>query len=94
MPGYAVAWTSFSELERQTVTYDTTHRLSASRLITGSTTHALVQYSYDTAGRTQCVAQRMNPATFASPPSSACTPCCMAPPETLPRRGSLALTSL
>jgi len=74
MPGYAVAWTSFSELERQTVTYDTTHRLSASRLITGSTTHALVQYSYDTAGRTQCVAQRMNPATFASPPSSACTP--------------------
>ncbi|MBO6764517.1 RHS repeat-associated core domain-containing protein [Maricaulis sp.] len=73
MPGYGSAWTSFSEIERQTVTYDTSHRLSASRLMTGSTTHALVQYSYDNAGRTDCVVQRMNPATYASPPSSACT---------------------
>jgi RHS repeat-associated protein len=66
-------WAGFSLIDRQTVTYDSAGRMTQARLIEGSTTHALMQYSYDSAGRVDCVAQRMNPSTFASPPSSACT---------------------
>jgi len=33
---------------------------------------SLVQYSYDAAGRLECTAQRMNPATYGSLPASAC----------------------
>ena len=39
----------------------------------GSITYAVTQTSYDAMGRTDCVAQRMNPAIFASLPASACT---------------------
>ena len=37
------------------------------------TIRAVTQYSYDSAGRLDCTAIRMNPADFASPPASACT---------------------
>ena len=40
----------------------------------GSTRLAISQTSYDSLGRTQCIAQRMNPAVFNSLPSSACMP--------------------
>ncbi|WP_338426903.1 RHS repeat domain-containing protein [Sphingopyxis kveilinensis] len=33
----------------------------------------LVQYSYDSVGRLECVAQRMNPAVYGTLPASACT---------------------
>lgn len=33
----------------------------------------LIQYSYDSVGRIECTAQRMNPAAFGSLPSSACS---------------------
>jgi hypothetical protein len=32
-----------------------------------------VQYAYDAENKLECIAVRMNPAVFASPPSSACT---------------------
>lgn len=39
----------------------------------GGTTYALTHYSYDTLGRIDCTAQRLNPATYGSLPASACT---------------------
>jgi hypothetical protein len=42
-------------------------------VVSGGTTHALNQVSYDAAGRVQCSAQRMNPTYFSSLPSEACT---------------------
>jgi YD repeat-containing protein len=41
--------------------------------VSGSTTYALTQTSYDADGRVQCVAQRMNPSAWSSLPSDACT---------------------
>ena len=41
--------------------------------VSGGTTYALTQTSYDALGRVDCVAQRMNSAEFASLPASACT---------------------
>tara|TARA_B100000508_G_scaffold60333_1_gene47217 strand:- start:251843 stop:256078 length:4236 start_codon:yes stop_codon:yes gene_type:complete len=68
------AWNNFARRDYQLVTYDNNHRVTHSRLIDGTgVTQALIQYSYDSAGRLDCTAQRINPSTFASPPSSACT---------------------
>jgi RHS repeat-associated protein len=39
-----------------------------------SVARIVTQYSYDINGRLECTAVRMNPATFASLPASACTP--------------------
>ncbi|MFY0400997.1 MULTISPECIES: RHS repeat-associated core domain-containing protein, partial [Brevundimonas] len=66
-------WAAFASLQKSAVTYDAYGRPTHQRQQSGSTTHALVQTSYDAAGRVDCVATRMNPATFASPPASACT---------------------
>jgi RHS repeat-associated protein len=38
------------------------------------TPYAVTQFSYDVVGRLQCTAVRLNPAVFASLPTSACTP--------------------
>ena len=65
-------WANFTSLEAVEVERDAARRPVATRLTAGGATHALTQTSYDEAGRTDCVAVRMNPATFASPPSSAC----------------------
>ena len=37
-----------------------------------ATTFSVTEYGYDTLGRLQCIAVRMNPATFADPPGDAC----------------------
>ena len=70
------AWASFTPLQRQVTTYDVLNRPVQSRAQGAGTspTYALSQVTYDTSGRVQCQAVRMNPATFASPPTSACTP--------------------
>ncbi|HYI64220.1 MAG TPA: RHS repeat-associated core domain-containing protein [Allosphingosinicella sp.] len=66
-------WTNFASLEELQVDYDSNDRSTVSRLVSGSTTFALTQASYDGLGRIQCIAQRMNPSEFASLPSDACT---------------------
>jgi RHS repeat-associated protein len=66
-------WNAFSPLEEVQADYDSHHRPVVRRVVSGGTAHALTQASYDSMGRLQCVAQRMNPAEFASLPSDACT---------------------
>lgn len=66
-------WAAFAPLQKTATAYDTYGRPTHQRQQSGSTTHTLVQTSYDAAGRVDCVTTRMNPATFASPPASACT---------------------
>ncbi|MGX1747161.1 RHS repeat domain-containing protein, partial [Brevundimonas sp. NPDC055320] len=63
-------WAAFAPLQKTTTTYDNYGRPTHQRLQSGSTTHALVQTSYDAAGRADCVTTRMNPAIFASPPAA------------------------
>lgn len=58
---------------RTDMTYDSRGRLATERTISGSTIVALNQYSYDIRDRVLCRAERMNPATYGSLPSSACT---------------------
>ncbi|MEA3015888.1 MAG: hypothetical protein QOI38_610 [Sphingomonadales bacterium] len=66
-------WANFASLEAVETDYDAARRPVASRLTSGGATQALTQTSFDLAGRPECTAVRMNPAEFASPPSSACT---------------------
>lgn len=68
------AWTGFTIQSRVEIQYDGMGRKTAEILrgsdnvITGVT-----QYSYDSVGRLQCTAVRMNPAVWATLPASACT---------------------
>ncbi|WP_162806480.1 RHS repeat-associated core domain-containing protein [Sphingosinicella terrae] len=66
-------WNAFASLEEVQQTYDASARPTVQRLVSGGTTYALTQTSYDAFGRVQCVAQRMNSAVFGSLPTSACT---------------------
>lgn len=67
-------WTTgFTSLEAVEQDYDSHSRPIVSRLVSGTTTYALTQTSYDGFGRLSCVAQRMNPSEFAGLPSDACT---------------------
>lgn len=66
-------WAGFANLEEVQIDYDGNDRPTVQRAVSGSTTYALTQTSYDALGRSQCVAQRMNPSEFASLPSDACT---------------------
>lgn len=66
-------WANFSALETLNVAYDAAGRRIRQSFVTGGTTHAVKQYSYDSGSRLDCVAVRMNPAEFGSLPSSACT---------------------
>ena len=53
--------------------YDGDGRKLKDTLTASGTSHAVTQYSYDVVGRMTCVAQRLNPATWAALPASACT---------------------
>lgn len=66
-------WANFSALERLDVIYDGAGRRTQQRFVAGGSTHAVTQYSYDTAARLECVTVRMNPSEFNSLPASACT---------------------
>lgn len=66
-------WASMNVLEEVEQDYDSSHRPTVRRLESGGTAYALTQTNYDSLGRVRCVAQRMNPAEFASLPSDACT---------------------
>lgn len=67
-------WAAFAALQTVETAYDALDRKTRV-WVYGATggVQTLTQYSYDLAGRLECTAVRMNPAAFASPPSSACT---------------------
>lgn len=52
---------------------DGSARVVRGTVTAGGSIQAVSQQSYDAAGRLDCVAQRMNPAAFATLPSNACT---------------------
>lgn len=66
-------WAAFASAQQLTITYGTNGRKSKEVLTASSTTYRVTQYSYDSVGRLECVAVRMNPSTWSSLPSSACT---------------------
>jgi RHS repeat-associated protein len=66
-------WAAFSSLQEVDTGYDSNFRPVTQSLVSGGTTYALTQVSYDAVGGTQCSAQRMNPTYFGSLPSDACT---------------------
>jgi RHS repeat-associated protein len=74
-PGYTDPdWAGFNPLVRTAATYDGLGRPSTSSQQTGAgATVGMQQVSYDAAGRVDCTAVRMNPATYGALPSSACT---------------------
>lgn len=68
------SWGGFTISSSVETTYDVADRKTV-ETTRGSDGVAvsLVQYSYDTAGRLECTAQRMNPAAYGSLPASACS---------------------
>jgi RHS repeat-associated protein len=66
------AFNAMTTLQQVATTYDSADRKTQLSAQAGGSTYAVAQYSYDTLGRLQCTAQRMNPATFGALPSSAC----------------------
>lgn len=74
-PGYTDPnWASFSPIVRAAITYDAFGRpLTVSRESGVGAPVVVQQVSYDASGRPDCMAVRMNPATFGSLPGSACT---------------------
>lgn len=65
-------WAAFVPSEQVATAYDSGYRKASERLVSGGTDHALTQYSYDAAGRSDCVTVRMNPSTYGALPG-ACT---------------------
>lgn len=74
-PGQTDAnWTSFNPLVRSATVYDDRGRpLVTSQQSGAGATVAVQQVSYDASGRPDCTVVRMNPATWGSLPTSACT---------------------
>jgi RHS repeat-associated protein len=66
-------WSAFAVLESVTTEYDGFGRKNKTSFAAGGAVHAVRQFSYDAAGRIDCVAARMNPAAFGALPASACT---------------------
>ena len=72
------SWSGFTVHKTVHATYDNMNRKLKTWVMAGSGTivtqaYSMTQYSYDAVGRVTCTAQRMNPATYASLPASACT---------------------
>jgi len=68
------AWSGFVPLQVRSRDFDSALRPIKSTLSASGVTYAVEQTSYDSVGRVDCVATRMNPTLFASLPASACTP--------------------
>lgn len=66
-------WAAFVSLQQMTAAYDNQGRLLHQTTTAGGTTYSVTQFSYDASGRPECLATRMNPATFGALPASACT---------------------
>jgi RHS repeat-associated protein len=67
------AWTGFTIVHQTDTVFDSLGRKLNDRRTSAGAAGSLTQYSYDTRGRLECTAVRMNPAAFGSLPSSACT---------------------
>lgn len=65
--------TGMTALQTITYSYGANKKISKETTSTPSGTVGVTQYSYDGKKRLQCTAVRMNPATWASLPASACT---------------------
>lgn len=66
-------WAAMSVLQTLTPTYDADRRKVKDTLSASGNTYSVAQYSYDSAGRPECTALRMNNTIWNSLPSSACT---------------------
>lgn len=66
-------WNSFSPLQTIDIAYDANARPISRKVSGGGNDAALSQVSYDALGRPECLAVRMNPASFGALPPSACT---------------------
>ena len=66
-------WSEFTVLRQVDTAYDGMDRKVVERVSARGSTYGVTQYSYDTSGRPECTAVRMNPAKFSSLPGSACT---------------------
>ncbi len=66
-------WSSFQPSAAQESVYDSYGRVVQARISGNGTIAGLTETSYDSAGRTDCVAVRMNAGALNSAPSSACT---------------------
>lgn len=70
------AWANFSPLLKSQTTYDAgaySRATEARQLSAAGVVSAVQQVTYDAAGRPSCTAVRMNPGTWTSLPTSACT---------------------
>lgn len=67
------AWANFTSAQQQETTYDSFARPIKSESKANGTTYALTAQSYDSSGRPDCSAVRMDPAQWASQ-TDACTP--------------------
>ncbi len=65
-------WSGFVSLQQQLTAYDGFGRPVIVAQHGGSQAQTVTHVGYDAAGRTECVATRMNPAAFNSLPGSAC----------------------
>ena len=70
------AWSGFSVSHTLETAYDAMDRKIRETVREGAvgSVRTLTQYSYDSFGRLDCMAVRMNPALFASPPANVCIP--------------------
>ena len=67
------AWTAFNSLQQTVTTYDAAARPVKVEQKAGGTTYAVLQQSYDSRGRPDCSAQRMDAAQWAGQ-ADACVP--------------------
>jgi len=64
---------NMTSLQQQVTSYDAQGRVATIQATAGGNTYSLVQKNYSARGAPDCVAVRMNPAAFGSPPTDACT---------------------
>ncbi|MBY8826577.1 RHS repeat domain-containing protein [Hephaestia mangrovi] len=66
------AWNAFVSKQQLTTSYDSHHRKIRDVVTAGGTTYGVTDYSYDSAGRPDCTAVRMNPSAWGTV-TAACT---------------------
>lgn len=66
-------WSVFVSSQQSINSYDAYGRLTKNAVTAGGTTIAVTQYNYDSLGRLECTAQRMDPAQW-NTQTAACTP--------------------